>query len=141
MREATINVRAPVAALRGCLFAFLPVRCCLDCSAEIGRRLFVSVHVISQLAGLSECAELSFIRRPEAAEAVAHPRNHYYIRLILTRALLALLLTLLLILHIDIGTIELVCLLFLSVSVIRVHINTSHLCGLSLLKRRLPYSF
>ncbi len=70
--------------------------------------------VISQLAGLLERAELSFIRRPEAASVAVRPRNHhyYYIRLILICVLLALLLTLLLRLDIDIDTIELVCLLF-----------------------------
>ncbi len=58
--------------------------------------------IISQLAGLLERAELSLARRPEAAEAVARPRNHYYIILILVCVLLALLLALLLILDIDI---------------------------------------
>ncbi len=69
--------------------------------------------VISQLAGLLEHAELSFSWRPEAANAAVRPRIIIIIRLILICALLALLLTLLLILDIDIGTIELVYLMFL----------------------------
>ncbi len=47
---------------------FLSVRCCLDCCTGTGRQLFVSARVfISQLAGLLERAELSLVRRPEAA--------------------------------------------------------------------------